>query len=289
MSKIYMEHHDPTQNSHRFYEVWVEGNITKTRHGRIGKNGKTHDYPNSSPSSAQLKRDELIAEKTRKGYRPVSPSTAANVPESPAPQVTNGYRLYWKTVSPITPLVLDKAVQETHEILRAIKERIGGAGWKLAVTEGVGGNAYTFRYGKATGRAFSFGFIPKEQFAGLKSSVQEAHNRQGIAGWLSPEGISPLGGDIQTGGDLVDLAARLLLVLLRGAVPDLTVTCDLELTYGQRTIAAVPDEHAASFAWTQHWETIASVLAELGMVRGSAGIDAHLRKLSRQSAEPFVF
>jgi len=289
MSKIYLELHDPSQNAHKFYEVWVEGSVTKTRHGRIGKNGKSHDYPNSSPGAAQLRYNELIAEKTRKGYAPVNPPSTANVPQTPAQPVTNGYRLYWKSASPITPAVLDKAVQETHEILRAIKARIGGLGWKLKVTEGVGGNAYTFSYGKATERAFSFGYMPRELFAGLKASVQEAHNREGIAGWLSPAGISPNGGDIRTDGDLVDLAARLLLVLLRGKVSDLTVTCDLGLGYGQRTLAAVPDEHASSFAWTEHWETIALVLADLGMVGGSAGIDAHLRKLSQRSAEPFVF
>jgi predicted DNA-binding WGR domain protein len=289
MSKLYLEYHDPVQNSHKFYEVWVEGSITKARFGRVGKHGQTKDYPNSSPGDAAFRRDELVAEKKRKGYQPVTPPSTSSAPQTPAQPVSNGYRMYWKAVSPIGPNVLAHAVQETHEILRAIQARIGGTGWKLKVTEGVGGNAYTFSYGKATERSFSFGFMPKAQYDSIKPSAKKSHDREGIAGWLSPNGVSPNGGDILTDGDYVDLAARLLLVLLRGEVPDFTVTCDLALAYGRRVLSAMPDAHASDFAWTKHWATIADVLAEQGMVGGSAGINAHLRKLSQQSTEPFVF
>lgn len=289
MSKHYLEYHDPAQNSHKFYEVWVEGSITKARYGRVGKHGQTKDYPNSSPGDAELRRDELVAEKKRKGYQPATKFFSTNAPQTPVQPVSNGYRLFWKAASPIGPSVLAHAVQESHEILRAVQARVGGAEWKLEVTEGVGGDAYTFSYGKATERRFSFGFMPKGQYDALKPSTQKSHSWEGISGWLSPDGISPNGGVVRTDGDYVDLAARLLLVLLRGAVPDFTVVCDLDLPYGRRTLTAIPDEQTPKFAWTRHWATIAEVLAEQGMVGGSAGMNAHLRKLSQQSSDPFVF
>lgn len=288
MSKTYLECHDPAQNSHKFYEVWVEGSITKARFGRVGKGGQIHDYPNTSPGSAQRRLSELVSEKMKKGYVVTTPPSGNSVPQAPAQPVPNGYRIYWRASSAITPAVLDKAVRETHELLRAIQARVGGAGWKVTMTEGVGGNAYTFSYGKATERGFSFGFMPKEIFADQGSRAQKQHNQSGISGWLSPSGVSD-GGDILTDGDWVDLAARLLLVLLRGAVDGLTVTCDLDLAYGRRMLVAVPQEHASRFAWTAQWETIALVLAEQGMVGGTAGINAHLRRVAEMSNEPFVF
>lgn len=282
--------HDTAGNSHKFYEAWVEGSICKVRFGRVAqrsRGGQTHEYSCDSPAAAQLKRNELVQSKLKKGYRQetVQQPDLASVA---APKT--GYRIYWQAPSAILPAVLDKAVQETHELLRAIRARLGGSGWKITVEEGVGGNAYAFSYGKATSSVeFTFGYMPQGLYRSLKDGPRLKHDNDGILGYLTPSGHCVSGGVIQTDGDWVDLAARLLLVLLRGEVRDLTVTCDYGLTYAPRMLTALPADHASKFAWSAHWGTIASVLADQGLVGGSAGMDARLRKLAQSTSQPFVF
>jgi predicted DNA-binding WGR domain protein len=58
-------------SSRKFWEVSVQGTELVTRYGRLGTNGQSTTKAFPSPEAAGKARDQLVAEKTSKGYRAV--------------------------------------------------------------------------------------------------------------------------------------------------------------------------------------------------------------------------
>ena len=66
--------------SSKFWEAVVEGNALRLTWGRIGTTGQTKTKRFKSADQARLAHDKLVAEKTKKGYRPAKkPPKAAKV------------------------------------------------------------------------------------------------------------------------------------------------------------------------------------------------------------------
>jgi DNA ligase-1 len=59
-------------NSNKFWEVWVEGTIMKTRYGKIGSNGATTLKECDNEAAANKLMFKMIVEKTGKGYTETS-------------------------------------------------------------------------------------------------------------------------------------------------------------------------------------------------------------------------
>jgi predicted DNA-binding WGR domain protein len=81
--KRYFEFEDAS--SHKFWEIWVEGNEVRTRYGKIGASGQTTVKDEGSPAGAQKLYDKLLHEKTGKGYvEKTAGVSSAAAPATPA-------------------------------------------------------------------------------------------------------------------------------------------------------------------------------------------------------------
>ncbi|WP_088893863.1 DUF1963 domain-containing protein [Leptolyngbya ohadii] len=69
---VYLELSDG--QSHKFYEVGVNGTAVTIRYGRIGTTGQSSNSTYATPEKAQAEATKKINEKLRKGYVQVSPS-----------------------------------------------------------------------------------------------------------------------------------------------------------------------------------------------------------------------
>lgn len=69
--------------SSKFWEVWTEGAVLKTRFGKIGASGQIKLKELGSPAAAIAEYDKLIDEKTKKGYV----EGGASAPAAKAPAV----------------------------------------------------------------------------------------------------------------------------------------------------------------------------------------------------------
>ncbi|GIF25653.1 putative DNA-binding WGR domain protein [Actinoplanes tereljensis] len=76
--------------SAKFWEIWRDGVEVTVRFGRVGTTGQTKTKTFADDGLAAVHEGKLIAEKTKKGYAEVSPTTAAVPvpPSSPAPALT---------------------------------------------------------------------------------------------------------------------------------------------------------------------------------------------------------
>ena len=61
-------------SSNKFWEVSVEGNVLKTRYGKIGASGATTVKDFGTAEKVQKEYDKIVAEKTKKGYEETTPS-----------------------------------------------------------------------------------------------------------------------------------------------------------------------------------------------------------------------
>lgn len=58
-------------SSKKFWEISIDGKSFTTRWGRIGTDGQALTKKLASPAAAQKEHDRLVAEKVKKGYKPV--------------------------------------------------------------------------------------------------------------------------------------------------------------------------------------------------------------------------
>src|SRR3954466_12031419 len=73
-------------SSHKFWKIELDGSSHTVTYGRIGTAGQSQTKEFPSDDAARKSFDQLIAEKTRKGYVDASaPEVAAAKPSSPAP------------------------------------------------------------------------------------------------------------------------------------------------------------------------------------------------------------
>jgi predicted DNA-binding WGR domain protein len=63
--------------SSKFWEIGLDGKTVTVRFGRIGTAGQTQVKAHASPEAARKAHDQLVAEKTKKGYRGVGVTTTA--------------------------------------------------------------------------------------------------------------------------------------------------------------------------------------------------------------------
>jgi len=75
--------------SNKFWEVWCEGAVLKTRYGKLGASGQTTLKSFSTPVAAAAAEATLIKEKTRKGYveKGAAPAPVAVAAKSPPKKV----------------------------------------------------------------------------------------------------------------------------------------------------------------------------------------------------------
>jgi predicted DNA-binding WGR domain protein len=75
---------DGTAN--KFWDVVVAGKAVTTTYGRIGSPGQHTKKTFASPAAAQRAHDQLVTEKTRKGYKLVTAAAAAAAAAAPPPR-----------------------------------------------------------------------------------------------------------------------------------------------------------------------------------------------------------
>lgn len=63
--------------SRKFWEIALDGPAFTVRFGRIGAAGQTQTETFPSPDRARAEHDRLVAEKGKKGYRPVEGASAS--------------------------------------------------------------------------------------------------------------------------------------------------------------------------------------------------------------------
>lgn len=74
MNHIYLEHHEPDKNLHRFYQMFVTPGIFDDwslvrEWGRVGSPGTVRKNWFDSEEEALAAKEKLFREKERKGYR----------------------------------------------------------------------------------------------------------------------------------------------------------------------------------------------------------------------------
>lgn len=85
MTTTRLELHDTEANSHKFYEVTVDGSTITRRWGRVGAAGQTAAETAASPDAALATATKLLAGKQGKGYQPVPAAGTPAADQVPAP------------------------------------------------------------------------------------------------------------------------------------------------------------------------------------------------------------
>ena len=80
MARIYLERHDPDKNMHRFYQMIVTPGIfgdwsLVKEWGRVGSPGTVRKEWFDSEEEALAAKENLLANKNKKGYRPIRSTT----------------------------------------------------------------------------------------------------------------------------------------------------------------------------------------------------------------------
>jgi len=71
-------------SSSKFWEIAASGKVLTTRWGRLGASGQSKQATLASPAAAAAELEELVREKTRKGYREVGGAAAGAAPKPKA-------------------------------------------------------------------------------------------------------------------------------------------------------------------------------------------------------------
>ncbi|MGA1263386.1 MAG: WGR domain-containing protein [Prochlorothrix sp.] len=141
----YLEFFDPSQNSHKFYEVTVVGSTLTVRYGRVSTVGSTQVKTYASAAAAQADAQKKIREKQRKGYQEVqnSPSPASPNPvpsaltaKSPAAKTSRTKTPRKPSPSPTPPpqpAVAPAPVAPPEPLERLWCFEVGGSAFGLAI------------------------------------------------------------------------------------------------------------------------------------------------------------
>lgn len=83
--KSYLEFSDELKNSHKFYEVTIQGNQVTFRFGRIADDGQTKTEIYETHEQAQVHVERKIQEKLKKGYQfaVIGDSEKKSIPKKP--------------------------------------------------------------------------------------------------------------------------------------------------------------------------------------------------------------
>lgn len=99
--------------SRKFWEVSVEGSELRVRFGRIGTAGQTKHKTFADEAAALRERDQLIREKTGKGYAEVAEGPAATEPTAaPAAEAVSAPVAPPVAVAPLAAVPKDRALTE---------------------------------------------------------------------------------------------------------------------------------------------------------------------------------
>ncbi|MDX2096148.1 MAG: WGR domain-containing protein [Leptolyngbyaceae cyanobacterium bins.59] len=85
----YLKFEDTISNSHKFYEVTVNGTEVTIRFGRIGEQGQTQSKEYATSDQAQREADKKIREKVKKGYLPGTLPSQSPTASSPLPSTSS--------------------------------------------------------------------------------------------------------------------------------------------------------------------------------------------------------